>query len=139
VVRDVAPLVDLFLYDLKLIDPERHRDFTGVANDLITGNLAWLAGAGADVIVRFPPVPGVNDDDGNLLAMARFLGSLDGIAKVDILPYHVIGVGKYVRLERDYTLSEVSPPSPADIDRIAGVLGDHGLTVTVRGESHGAE
>lgn len=137
--RAVAPLVDLFLYDLKLIDPERHHTFTGVTNELITANLAWLASTGARVIVRFPPVPGVNDDLENLQAMGGFLNSLEGIDRIDILPYHVIGVGKYARLERDYELSEVIPPSPAEIDRIAGVFGDHGLTVTVRGESHGAE
>ncbi len=139
VFRDLAPLVDLFLFDLKLMDRERHLAFTGVTNDLIIENLAWLTRSGYRVILRYPPVPGVNDDEENLRAMGAFLKKIGGIERVDVLPYHVIGVGKYARLERDYTLSEVIPPSAVETDRITGVLREYDVTVTVRGESDGTE
>jgi len=67
--------------------------------------------------------------------MGTFLASIGGLERVDILPYHVIGVGKYARLERDYTLSEVIPPAAVETNRIGGILREYGLTVTVRGES----
>lgn len=137
--RDIAPLSDLFLYDLKLMDDARHREFTGVGNRHIMENLAWLAGEDIPVILRFPPVPGINDDDENIRSIGEFLHSIGGLDRVDILPYHVIGVGKYARLERDYSLSDVIPPSADEISRIAGVLREYDLAVTVRGEIHGTE
>ncbi|MFC1628115.1 glycyl-radical enzyme activating protein [Gemmatimonadota bacterium] len=139
VFRDVAPLVDLFLYDLKLMDRQRHLDFTGVTNDHILENLSWLADRDTTVIIRFPPVPGFNDDEENLRAMGAFLRSSGGLDWVDILPYHVIGVGKYLRLEREYPLSGAPPLAAGDISRIVGILREYDLTVTVRGEADDTE
>jgi len=137
--RNLAPLVDLFLYDLKLMDRDRHFEFTGVVNDHVLENLTWLAGEDTPVILRFPPVPGFNDDEDNLRSMGEFLRSTGRIDRIDILPYHVIGAGKYVRLERDYVLSEVNPPSADGISRIVGILREYDLAVTVRGEAYGIE
>ncbi len=134
-----AELTDLFLYDLKLMDPERHRTWTGRDNALILANLRRLAGSGRKIIVRFPPTPGMNDDEENLRAMAAFLTSLPETPPVDLLPYHRIGVAKYDRLDRPYELSGLEPPSPGRIEWVAGVLAACGLEVTVRGERYGVE
>lgn len=132
--RSVAEHVDLFLYDLKIIDGERHREFTGVGVESIHENLRWLAERGRAVVVRFPLLPGINDDDENIRAMGRFLTSLENQPRVDILPYHRAGVDKYDRLGREPRLPETQPPSEEMVGAVAQRLRDCGLHVTVRGE-----
>jgi pyruvate formate lyase activating enzyme len=132
--RSIADHVDLFLYDLKIMDDERHREFTGVGVEAIHGNLRWLAEGNRAVIVRFPFLPGINDDEANVRAMGRFLGSLANRLRVDILPYHRAGVDKYGRLGLEPRLSDTQPPSEAAVAAAAHRLLESGLRVTVRGE-----
>ena len=136
VVRSVVDLVDLFLYDLKLVDSHRHKDFTGVPNGPILENLTWLSEHGSRVTVRLPLIPDVNDDEENLRALASFLSSLSRPHPIDILPYHRTGVDKYARLGRSYHLSDKQPPSEARVATAAQLLEQTGLNVTVRGEPY---
>jgi pyruvate formate lyase activating enzyme len=129
VVDRVRPHVDLFLYDLKLMDDERHRRATGVANGPVLDNLRGLSQAGARLTVRFPLVPGVNDDDENVRATAAFLAALPGPPPVTVLPYHGLGADKYRRLGRDYALREVAGPSAERVRAVAGMLRGYGLAV----------
>lgn len=132
--RRVAEHVDLFLYDLKIIDEQRHRQFTGVGVESIHDNLRWLAEQNRAVIVRFPLLPGVNDDEENIRAMGAFLVALANRPRVDILPYHRIGVDKYARLGREPRLANTQPPSEQSLAAVAQRLVDCGLHVTVKGE-----
>jgi len=132
VVDRVAENVDLFLYDVKLMDRERHRHFTGATNDRILANLRRLAEQGRAVIVRVPIVPGVNDDTANLDALSRFLSPL-GIRRIDLLPYHRIGSDKYRRLGLAYRMDRVAPPAPDRMDAIASRLRGDGFVVRVGG------
>lgn len=132
--QSIADYVDLFLYDLKIMDDERHREFTGVGVESIHENLRWLAERNRAVIVRFPLLPGINDDEANVVAMGEFLGSLASRLHVDILPYHRAGVDKYGRLGREARLPDTQPPSQAAIAAAARRLLESGLLVTVRGE-----
>jgi len=100
VVDRVAPLTDLFLYDLKVMDDRRHRELTGAGNGLILANLVRLVEAGRRVVVRVPVIPGYNDDQANLAALAGFLGGLEPRPRVELLPYHAIGLEKYRLLGR---------------------------------------
>jgi pyruvate formate lyase activating enzyme len=134
VFREVAEHVDLFLYDMKLLDERRHDEFTGGTNDTILDNLRWLAQQGADVVVRFPLLPGINDDDGNVRALGGFLSSLPKRYPVDILPYHRLGVDKYTRLDREHRMPQLEPPTQAAVRAVAARLNEFGLKVTVRGE-----
>lgn len=136
VFQKISSLVDLTLYDLKVLDNERHREFTGVSNELIVENIRWLSEQGHPAIVRFPPVPGITDDEENVRSLGEFISSLSTIDRIDILPYHMIGVGKYARLDRDYKLSETKVPTSPKIAEIAGILKEYELDVTVRGESY---
>ena len=139
VVRAVVDLVDLFLYDLKLVDSDRHKEFTGVPNGPILENVSWLSEHGSSLTVRLPLIPDVNDDTENLSALGRFLSSLPQPHPVDILPYHQTGVDKYVRLGRDYNLSDKQPPGETQVAAAVRLLEQAGLNVTVRGESHAFE
>lgn len=121
--------VDLFLYDVKLMDEERHRRFTGVGNRRILENLRALAAHGHRVVLRFPVVPGVNDDDANVAALVALASDLPGLAAVDLLPYHRMGVEKYARLDREYRLGQAGSPSPARLDAMAAAFAAAGIAV----------
>jgi pyruvate formate lyase activating enzyme len=121
--------VDLFLYDVKLMDDARHRRFTGVTNAPILANLRALAAAGHRVVLRLPVIPGVNDDPENLDAVAALAAGLPDLAGVDLLPYHHIGADKYARLDREYPLPDAAPPTAERIAAIARFLGERGLRV----------
>ena len=127
----VAPLVSTFLYDLKLMDSETHRRFTGVPSELVLDNLRLLVGRGCDVVVRVPIIPGINDDEGNLSATAEFLRGLGPAPPVGLLPYHRTGVDKYRRLGRDYSLPETEAPSPERMTEIARRWRERGLKVKI--------
>jgi pyruvate formate lyase activating enzyme len=128
----VAPYTDLFLYDLKLMDDERHRRITGGSNHVVFDNLARLVARGAKVRVRFPLIPGVNDDDENIVAMGAFVSSL-GLSEVDILPYHRAGIAKYQRLGRPYDLPDVQPPSRGALVGVVGRLSRFGVSAHAGG------
>jgi pyruvate formate lyase activating enzyme len=118
----VAELTDLFLYDLKSVDEEIHRRFTGVSGALIRGNLERLASWGKKVVIRMPIVPGVNDSRSNIDAAGRFIASLGNVVQVQLLPYHTIGVAKYARLGVPYSLPAVQTPSSGYLNSIAEEL-----------------
>jgi pyruvate formate lyase activating enzyme len=133
VIRSVAPLVSLFLFDLKLADARRHRLLTGVDNGPILRNLRELAQDGRAVVLRVPIIPGINDDEENLLAIGEIARSLRPGQRVDVLPYHNIAVEKYRRLRRDYQLPDTQPPSMERMTRIAGMLEELDLNVKIGG------
>jgi len=122
-------LVDVFLYDVKLMDDARHRRFTGVTNVPILENLQALSAHGHHIVLRVPVIPGVSDDAENLEALAVFAARLPHLAGVDILPYHPIGTEKYARLDRAYALPDTAAPSAQRMAEIARLLAGHGLRV----------
>jgi pyruvate formate lyase activating enzyme len=96
--RLMAEKVDLFYYDLKLIDSTAHKHFTGADNALILSNLRTLSSLGASFVIRVPLVPGVTDTDENLKAIAETVRNLPGLVRVDLLPYNRAAGGKYSNL-----------------------------------------
>lgn len=125
--------VDLFLYDLKLMDEARHRQFTGVSNELILGNLQALSRRGHHIILRVPIIPGINDDLENIRQIGAFAAALPRLNRVDILPYHRAGAEKYHRLNKVYGLPETHPPSDQSLAEIAHILEELGLSVKIGG------
>ena len=121
--------VDLFLYDLKVMDEGRHRLYTGVPNHRILENLRSLAARGHKIVLRVPVVPGINDDEANLEDLRRFAAGLPDLAGLDLLPYHRIGVDKYARVGRTYPLPGTLPPARERIAAVAETLAAAGLPV----------
>ncbi len=114
-IEKVLPYCNLFLYDIKAIDEEKHKKLTGASNKLILQNAEKLLSANKNVLFRTPVVPGYND--GELDDIARFCRG-----KWEILAYHEIGVGKYAALNREYLLRCV-PPTEKDMLSIAKKTG----------------
>jgi pyruvate formate lyase activating enzyme len=125
--------VDLFLYDLKLLDEARHREFTGASNALILSNVQALSQGGQEIILRVPVIPGVNDDEESSRQIGVFAASLPHLREVDLLPYHHTAIDKYERLGRAYALAGARPPSAMRMSAIAGVLQSFGLRVKIGG------
>jgi pyruvate formate lyase activating enzyme len=130
---DIREYVDLFLYDLKLIDDAKHRKFTGVSNGLILRNLQMLSERGHNIFLRVPIIPGINDDDENIRQTGTFAAALPHLNRVDILPYHHAAVEKYKRLNKIYDLPETRSLSEEKIVEIAQILEEFGLQVKVGG------
>lgn len=124
---------DLFLYDLKLMDDARHRQFTGAPNGLILHNLRALSERNHRIIIRVPVIPGINDDAANLHALAEFAADLPHLERVDLLPYHASAQGKYERLGRPYHLPDTLTPSDERMDEIKDLLEQYDLNVTIGG------
>lgn len=133
IVKQVAMETDLFLYDLKFMDPEKHRRFTGVSNPLILANLKYLARSGARVTIRFPLIPGINDNDENIDLMGMFLRILPEIETVHILPYHGYQENKYVHLETIYMAKNIPLPTPDDLSWAKKRFESFGLKVKIGG------
>jgi pyruvate formate lyase activating enzyme len=106
----ILPLVDLFLYDVKLMDADKHLLYTSAPNKLILENLKKLSGEEANIIVRVPLIPGINDDEENLECCASFLNSLPRLRGIELMPYHEIGIAKYQALGKTYRLERITPP-----------------------------
>ena len=87
ILSGISGMTDLFLYDIKHMDDAVHTKTVGVSNRAILENLIKLARVHNNIIIRFPLVPGINDDQANISSMARFISSV-GIREVNILPYH---------------------------------------------------
>lgn len=90
-----ADLGATFLYDLKCMNPKRHRELTGADNAHIISNLYYLMDRGADVIIRLPLIPGCNDSEGDIALLASFLNKNKSRYRyAEIMPYHTLGIGK---------------------------------------------
>ncbi len=133
VIKQVTPFTDLFLYDLKMMDPEKHLKYTGVRNELVLSNLRVLSASGTRVFIRIPVIPGINDDLENLNATADFLRTLEGSYSVNLLPYHDFGKSKYSNLKSDYKLKETLPPGKDKMLHIQDLFCKHGIEVQIGG------
>lgn len=130
----VAERTDLFLYDLKLMDSERHKEWTGARNKRILKNLKALAKQGAEIRIRIPLIKGVNDDDENIEASAAFVAGLPGPTRpVDLLPYHNVADGKFAKLGKEYKTRAMAEPGAEDLERVISRFSAHGLTASVGG------
>ena len=135
-VQDVAARCELLMVDLKCMDSDTHRRFTGVPNELILSNLRLIASIGTTYWIRIPLIAGVNATDDNLHAMTEFLCSLERRPEVvDLLPYHDIGKGKHERMGTTYNPDglALSAPTPAGLAHCQTLLEAAGLPVRIGG------
>ncbi len=124
--------VDLVLYDCKLADPEEHRRYTGVSNNLIRENLTRIDARGVPIEIRIPIIPGINDARENIEKTARMLAGKKCITAVTLLPYHGLGETKYPQVGRVYRLDGLQTPSREHMEEIAGWISEFGLNVLAR-------
>jgi pyruvate formate lyase activating enzyme len=129
----VAARTELFLYDLKHMDPEKHCKYTGVSNEIILNNLKRLSQDGARIIIRLPLIPGLNSDDENIDRTGTFLSSLEGVRQVNILPYHSSAKAKYKNFAMKNNAADVRQPSEELVESIVRRLKSYNLHVDIGG------
>jgi len=132
VLLDISQRVGLFLYDLKILDPVKHKQYTGVTNDSILANLEALARINKPVVVRCPVIPDINDDGENFRQMIALLSRLH-LGRIHLLPYHQTGTEKYKRLGLGFRLEDVKAPPASLVAKIAGDFERAGFQVKVGG------
>ena len=130
--QELMSVVDLFLYDLKLMDDVRHRELTGASNQLALRNLGRLVTSGSRVIVRVPCIPGLNDDEANIRATAAF-ASQAGVEEMHLLPYNSSAGAKYDWLGRDYEWNGLERQTAEKMEALAAICQAQGLKVQVEG------
>ena len=115
--------VDLYLLDIKHIDDDKHRMLTGVTNKHTLAFAKYLSDNGKKMWIRHVLVPGITDDDDALIRLKGFINTLKTVEKVEVLPYHTMGVPKYEKLGIDYPLKGVEPPSKERVMNAKKLLG----------------
>jgi len=129
----IAPLTDLFLFDLKLIDDAKHRRYCGVSNVAILENLRRLSQAHENIWLRVPVIPRINDSDAELEAIARFALSIRNVKQINLLPYHKTALQKFRRLGKTYELEDAQPPSAEFMQRAINMFHALGLPARTGG------
>lgn len=126
--EEVLRHVDLLQFDIKHLDPARHRELTGQPNDLILDNLKRLplVKSPRDVIIRVPVVPGCNDSPEEIRATAGFVAGL-GFQQIELVPYHRLGFPKYRQYGMPYPLPDCQPAPPDRLQELRKIVNEYGL------------
>ncbi|WP_346855901.1 glycyl-radical enzyme activating protein [uncultured Draconibacterium sp.] len=131
---EVAKNTELFLFDLKVMDPEKHKKWTGVSNKLILENLKVLSESGAKINIRIPFIKNVNADERSVREMARFVSGLPGEKpQVNILPYHSIAANKYIKLGTTYNEFNMAEPTEKEQNKALAIFQEFGLEAEIGG------
>jgi pyruvate formate lyase activating enzyme len=134
VLERLTPNLDLLLYDVKHIDPTIHNQHTGKSNERILSNLKKLLKGETPVIIRIPVIPGFNNDARTMKEIASFLNRYNGsgvLERVDLLPYHKLGVGKYEALSCIYKLKGCKTPADEFMEDLKQIFVDQGFNTIV--------
>jgi pyruvate formate lyase activating enzyme len=133
VLLSTAPFTDLYLYDVKIMNSGKHRQYAGVDNEIILSNLLKLSETGARIWARTPVIPGVNSDETNLRETGEFLSLVRGVEQLNLLPYHSSAEDKHNRWRMDYTLSGTHPPTEQSMRRAVEIIEDCGVKAIIGG------
>jgi pyruvate formate lyase activating enzyme len=131
--QELLEVIDLVLYDIKLVDNDKHTRFTGASNEIIKQNAEKLSRAGVPLIIRLPLLPGINDTMEEITEILTFIENLETVKQVDILPYHKLGVGKYIMLGKEYRLGTLEPPEREHLEKLRGLIEANGFKVAIGG------
>ena len=130
--EQVLPNTDCVLFDVKFMDTDKHRQYTGKPNSQILANAKVVAASGMALLFRMPLIPGINDDEQNVKETADFLHSLGNNAqRIELMPYHRLGKGKYESLDKKYPLPDVRSPEPEQIALVKTAFESSGIVCTI--------
>lgn len=133
VLEEIFPFVNLFLYDLKIISPEKHESYTGQSNSIILKNLAYLDQLNSTIFVRVPLIPGITDDTNNLTSIKGVVQKLPSIKRLDLLPYHQMARDKYRRMNLPYGLEQAKPYTPEKLNEIKSIFDGLDIPISIGG------
>ncbi len=131
VFTELLPWTDLFLFDLKHMNEQKHFEYTGVSNKRILQNLEFLVSRGKEIFIRYPMIPGINDSVENLDQMTGYLKEINHIKRIHLLPYHKIAAGKYEKLQMNNDMMGVEEPNPARVNQVKDRIEKSGFEVVI--------
>lgn len=129
--EEVLPYTDLFLFDLKVMEDEKHKSATGVSNRLLLDNLYKLSSAGAAIHVRIPVIPGINNSEDNMKRVVDFTEGLTGIKQIDLIPLHKMAVDKYKSLDLQFGIEEFDMPNMEEMESLSQLFIGRGLKAVI--------
>jgi len=129
--NSIVDKIDLFLYDLKILNEKDHIKYTGMSNKYTLENLETLSRRRKNVIVRFPMIPGITDTEENIREISVFVSGLNGIRGLDVLPYYKTAAPKYARLKIENRMTGVKPPSGERVKAVITKFESYGLKVNL--------
>lgn len=131
-IRHCLPYLDLIQYDCKHVDEEKHKAWTGASTVVIKENLQRIAREyTGELVVRIPYIPGFNDTEAEQEAIYRFVATLEGKHRIEVLPFHRFGATKYEGLGREYSFSKQDPVKKASIEHLVGLGNKCGVDVMI--------
>lgn len=129
----VLPYADFFLWDIKALDPVKHKELTGVDNALILKNLHIADEEGIPLYIRCVMIPGMTDDDDSLHAICKYLQSFKNIKEIDVIPFHKLGTARYTSLGRTFPLEDVDLMSADEINHKKELVESYGYRCLISG------
>ena len=133
VIEPMLSYIDVYMMDIKHMDPEKHKQFTSRDNKLILENAKKIAERANKLIIRVPVIPTFNDTEEEIFAIASFAKTLKGVEEIHLLPYHRLGYDKYIGLGREYLMGDVQTPSKEHMDKLKKSAECSGLRVVIGG------
>ena len=133
--KSIVPFTDLFLFDIKHLDDEKHIEATGVSNAGIIENYKILLSEAAEVTLRIPVIPGFNDDPVHIERLKQFIISskTESLRKINLLPFHKTGSSKYRRFNIPYHMESVEPPTKSSMEELKNIFLETGVDVKIGG------
>jgi len=133
--KKVIPYTDLFLYDLKHLDREKHIEFTGVPNDTILKNYELIVESGCEIMIRIPVIPGFNDSQDHLERLRKYIfdNRTESIKMINLLPFHKTGASKYKRFNKTYKMEAIVPPASEKMKELKEFFSEGGIRVKIGG------
>jgi pyruvate formate lyase activating enzyme len=132
-IEPLLPYIDFFLWDIKTLDPVKHKKLTGVSNRLILSNARRISERRGALYIRIPLITGYNDSEADLRATCVFTQSLASMVRLDLLPLHHLGKSRYESLNRPYPLINVPLISDEVLLRMKYIVESYGLECTIGG------
>ncbi|MFX1451911.1 MAG: glycyl-radical enzyme activating protein [Promethearchaeota archaeon] len=131
--EEILEYLDLILMDLKHINTDSHKELTGKSNEIILENIKKISELKKPIIIRYPLIPGYNDSIETVNKIGKFVQNLEGVNEINIIPFHRLGESKYEKLDREWTMHEVEPPTTERLEEIKKILESYGLKVKIGG------
>ena len=123
IIESILPYLDQYLMDIKHINPEKHKEFTGRSNELMLENARKVAASGmTELSIRVPVIPTFNDTPEEIRDIAWFADKLPGVKRIHLLPYHRLGQDKYEGLGREYLMKDILPPTNEHMEMLKRVV-----------------
>jgi pyruvate formate lyase activating enzyme len=130
--KQVIPYTDYILFDLKMMNSEKHLRYTGHPNNVILDNAKIVASSSVETLFRMPLIPGVNDDLQNISETSEFLCELGNkFQRIELMPYHLLGKGKYDSLGKPHGLPEIRSPESEQVESVKKVFEDKGIRCSI--------